>query len=299
MTLSASNSVLGSGTPRNRFAGPIRSKRQRDRSDVGCGAECYLRVDRGSNTAAAAAFEQWSQADKDEFNLVMGSMTSETTACIFAAFMSRRVCHEVEPILTERLRLESRLSQAEDEMGGSIRNGSFKKHKRLQSGSNVLHEMQTQREIEPPWVAAADTNEFSTEELRMRVPRTVLPWQPCYHPGRPCSSFTGKEDPGEDESDPYCTCKRNGTWCEPGCGCPLDCGERFAGCKCAANGKECKGGQEDARGKHQPGCPCIDHMRECHPELCAGHTDKHCKGMAVQADNAIVSNSDTHSMAMP
>lgn len=71
----------------------------------------------------------------------------------------------------------------------------------------------------------------------------------------------------------------------------MDCTERFSGCSetCPAGAGACKATYEDARGNTVQGCKCVDHMRECHPELCTGHEDpKRCRFMSVQDDRAIV-----------
>ncbi|QSZ32161.1 hypothetical protein DSL72_001732 [Monilinia vaccinii-corymbosi] len=63
---------------------------------------------------------------------------------------------------------------------------------------------------------------------------------PCVHDG-PCRSETN------------CSCVKNSLLCEQFCGCPDDCGRRFAGCSCHAEGLACISDT----------CICIQMNREC------------------------------------
>lgn len=225
---------------------------------------------------------------------VAASLPQDSTSCVIASFLSGRSCRDVYLALQspEPITGSNGTSRSVAEIIAKARRRGNER------ASLVLKEQQVALAQMHPFVESSETakdgkeNEdgYTEEELAMRVPKTVLPWVPCYHPGRSCDSFTGKEGPGPYGDGAWCSCKRSGTWCEPGCGCPLDCTERIKGCDCHRLGKECKVPTEDAKGRSQPGCKCIEYNRECHPELCHGHLEKGCKSMIVQTDKAVVSD---------
>lgn len=289
-------------------------RKSRDRSHEGCGKDCII-VFRRRNAADDIPehihFNGWSDNDKQELNTILATIgetiaASPAPSCLLSSYLSRRSCVDVamaienDKILAAYTtagspgRSGGQLSSPElpDSDSNQVTSGPHKsiieKH-RSKRKKVKDHEDERQRDVAAGHRTIdpfeGEEGEFSAAEMRMRVPRAVLPWSPCHHPGKPCSSFTGKED----SSGPHCTCRRNGTWCEPGCGCPVDCSERFSGCGCAKDGKECKLGTEDSKGNEITGCPCQEHFRECHVEICAGHDDKKCRLMSLQDDRAIVS----------
>ena len=257
---SNSNTGPSFAVARNRFT-LLAGSEPKSRGTNDCGRDCHRLFDAARSLRS---YEDWSHQDQHDFDLVRGGLRPGTPTCTVAAFLPGRACFEVHAALAKR---------------------PCKAIERLPD--TVVEEGAAKRQIEP-YFEEKDASTFSAEEIRNRAPRTVQPWQPCYHPGRACSSFTGTEDAGQDELFPICTCKRNGTWCEPGCGCELDCNERFKGCNCAARGRACKGKSDTSNGR-TAGCPCVEAMRECHRELCAGHRDKVCAAMRFQSDNAVVS----------
>ncbi|KAK9900044.1 SET domain-containing protein [Cystobasidium minutum MCA 4210] len=285
-------------------------RKSRDRSHEGCGKECIIvfkRRNAEDDIPEHMAFSQWSTEDKEELSTVLAAVgetiaASPAPSCLLSSYLSRRSCIDVSmamqtdkilaqyaiPGLNGNGHLPSpELPDSDSNHTASAAHNSVLDKHRSKRAKTKDHEDARQRDV-----AAGHKNidpfedkegEFSAAELRMRVPRAVLPWSPCHHPGKPCSSFTGKED----SSGVHCTCRRNGTWCEPGCGCPVDCSERFPGCDCAKFGKECRLSQEDSKGNKISGCPCQEHFRECHVEVCAGHDDKKCRLMSLQDDRAI------------
>lgn len=257
-----------------------------------------------------AAFDDWTEEDKLELSTVLAAIgesiaSSPTPSCVLASYLSLKSCIDVAMAITQEKIMVSytmawssgrssghlpspELPDSDSNMTGSLAHKALldrhkgKKRKKDHEDARQKDVASGHRYVNPFDDAGGDV---SAAEMRMRVPRAVLPWSPCHHPGKPCSSFTGKED----SSGEHCTCRKNGTWCEPGCGCPVDCSERFPGCECGKEGKECKIGSEDAKGNRIMGCPCQEHFRECHVEICAGHDEKKCRLMSLQDDRAIVS----------
>lgn len=296
--------------------------RRKSRTSQNCGPDCFHTGKPGSEEAEHVPIAQWTEQERKRFTEVCGVLESvvssdardkAVTSCIVSQYMMTRSCADVEFALRER---RDRPPSADIEFIGIVKgkkileseNAAAKKRKIEQLQSQ--HEKQRQRDVgaKSTKKRAEDNESFSEMEIRLKMPRTAMPcvllpliddmqadvcwcsWSPCHHPGRSCDSFSGNES----ARDVYCACKRNGTFCDVGCGCPVDCPDRFPGCRCAEpkNGSSgtCKAAYEDARGKVIPGCPCAASYRECHPELCAGHeeTSGKCKFMMMQDDRQIV-----------
>lgn len=290
-------------------------RKGRDRSQDGCGKECiivYRKRRPEGEEVGHTPFAQWSEQEKEELKTVLASIgetiaASANPSCLLSSYLSQRSCIDVSVAIKNDKLLAPYISASSSgrssghlpspELPDSDSNVTssaahkalLDKHRDKKRKKTKDHEDARQKDVAAghKYVNPFDDagGEFSAAELRMRVPRAVLPWSPCHHPGKPCNSFTGKEE----LSGEHCTCRRNGTWCEPGCGCPVDCSERFPGCECAKEGKECRVGSEDAKGNKTMGCPCQEHFRECHVEVCAGHDDKKCRLMSLQDDRAVVS----------
>lgn len=300
-----------SGTAGSTGLSRWRGKR-RDRSQEGCGKEC-MTVLRRKNIAdediERTAYAAWSRSDRDELTTVLAVAgesiaASSTPSCLLASYLTRRTCVDVAmAIKHDKILAAFALSGSSGRSSGHLpspelpdsdsnmtdsaaHKALLDKHRSKKRKKD--HEDARQKDVATghKYVNPFDDagGDFSAAEMRMRVPRAVLPWSPCHHPGKPCNSFTGKED----ASGEHCTCRKNGTWCEPGCGCPVDCSERFPGCECGKEEKECRIGSEDAKGNKTTGCPCVEHCRECHVETCAGHDEKKCRLMSLQDDRAIV-----------
>lgn len=286
-------------------------RKSRDRHNSGCGKHCIIHPRRRNESDSEVdyrPFSLWSAAEKRELETVLATIGESivghsTASCILASYLSNLECWDVAMAIKYDKILDGYTgsnSTGRSSGGGhlpspgldidadgdtTITDGRGRGRKRRKKD----HEDARQEDVQAgnlniPLIDP--TGEFTADELRMRVPRTGLPWAPCYHPGKPCSSFTGKEERKEGQ---FCSCRYNGTWCEPGCGCPVDCPERFPGCDCAKEGRDCRSGYEDARGRIVNGCPCAEHYRECHIEVCAGHDEKKCRLMSYQDDRAIVS----------
>ena len=288
-SVSSNNSNL-SASMRSRLS--IQARRKvREKGIVGCDdVSCIVRDPlspdfiRDKRDFGSQAFDLWSKRDIAEFETVASMLPeNQLTSCTIARFLTRRDCKEVE-IALQLLR---------------DADGTLLLPRRKETEASFLQSIQEQQKElsklhQAPHHHAANDQPATEEaaaalrsELELRAPRVLLPWVPCYHPGRHCSSFSGKEDAGPDGTTPWCSCKRSGAWCEPGCGCEPDCIDRFKGCDCAKLGKECKAGADDGKGRPLQGCLCLYHMRECHPDLCAGHAEKPCKEMSFATDKVI------------
>jgi hypothetical protein len=304
--------LQGVSGPRNNTNLARWRRKSRDRSQEGCGKNCiiaYRRRHEAEEIPQHLPYDQWSKADHIEIETVLASLrdtiaTSTTPSCMLASYLGRITCidisvasttnRDVFPFSTASTSGRSSGHLPSPELPDSDSNFAFSQ------GSNAGlavghgdkrkkkdHEDSRQQDIAVGYKyinPCEDLNgEFSQSEMVMRVPRAVLPWSPCHHPGRPCNSFNGRED----HKGVHCSCRRNGTWCEPGCGCPVDCSDRFPGCQCAKEGKDCRLPPEDAKGKG--GCPCAEHFRECHVEVCAGHNERKCRLMSLQHGEKVVS----------
>jgi hypothetical protein len=92
------------------------------------------------------------------------------------------------------------------------------------------------------------------KQINVQFTDLPLMFRPCDHEG-PCG---GGGDNGAGSPDPAskCGCMARHHFCEPSCGCPPDCSNRFRGCRCI-----------DSRCGTQA-CLCFQAQRECDPNVC-------------------------------
>ena len=81
-------------------------------------------------------------------------------------------------------------------------------------------------------------------------------YEPCDHPGYPCTAAR-------------CTCVQRGNFCEKFCICDSKCHHRFPGCNCKTDcGTKCKPNPIFSISNFILACPCFAAQRECDPDIC-------------------------------
>ncbi|TYZ63345.1 hypothetical protein PybrP1_012884 [[Pythium] brassicae (nom. inval.)] len=184
-----------------------------------CGPDCAKLSARTSDADTDVDGSEWSPAEL----LLLGKLatTLGPQPCAVAAVLRTRSCADVAACLRRRAAETSSDAEA------------------------LISYARSSRELARPVGARGNSHEHlrRTREQRMKDRGANHEFVPCQHEGVACNS-------GD------CSCMRRDHYCEKACGCPLDCANRFPGCKCEPG--QCRSGA----------CPCYVAGRECDPDVC-------------------------------
>jgi hypothetical protein len=158
--------------------------RRKSRSSQICGSECFLALKAKAVEEADIEHEplaSWSKQERDRFEEVLEALRNvitgdarekQLTSCLVSMYMMTRNCIDVEFALREKSKDYDDL----EFMGESV---PMETDEQVVKKRKMQHEKQRQGEVGSKHKnKKPDVTEFSEEEIKLKAPRTVLPYVP-------------------------------------------------------------------------------------------------------------------------